>query len=318
MPVTPTYRGSTSRRSSATRTRSPRRPHRSPSSSVTPTRSRPGRRTRRGRRDLLVHRLRTRVRRPVQRRLARTDVRWPCSSSSATAARSRMSWHFQPQFHLFGGGTALPQPQILAPTLTLGEATAGVVFSGREPVDAHHQLTVSVTNLRPTIPPPPGQPPGPLDVADLTITYGDRRETFRRVTLNALASGSERRQHPGATHRDRSPARFLSGNGSASGNDSRADGTYPTVSAGGARAHSAEWRAACGAVHDLSPRRLRRRLRAGQGSGQDPRVQSPAHAGDLDPPVASEALAMAERKRAFVVADPLADASPTRPARRCR
>src|SRR5690349_839086 len=87
----------------------------------------------------------------------------------------------KPQFYKYSGGV----DPIEEPTLTLDVvANSGIVFTGREPVDANHQLTVAITNLRPTIPPPPGQPPGPLDVADLTFAYGDRAETFRRVTLN--------------------------------------------------------------------------------------------------------------------------------------
>ena len=214
----------------------------------------------------------------------------------------------QPQFHRFGGGTALPQPQILAPALTLGDATAGVVFSGREPVDAHHQLTVSVTNLRPTIPPSSGQPPGPLDVADLTITYGDRAETFRRVTLNASPPVADAGNTP--EQRIGTEAQPVSSLVTVAPLVTTAvpDGAYPTV-----------WPAA------LGPTPLDGGLPAepfttyhpgdfGDAFGQDKAVDKiPVFnllltPGIWDPPVVSEALAMAERKRAFVVADPPADA----------
>ena len=110
----------------------------------------------------------------------------------------------QPQFHPFGGGTALPQPQILAPTLTLGDAPA------------RHSVHRPRTRRRP--PHAHGldhQPEGddhlghrrPLDLADLTIGYGDRAETFRRVTLNAVAAGADAEQHPRQAHRDCEPIR---------------------------------------------------------------------------------------------------------------
>jgi phage tail sheath protein FI len=68
-----------------------------------------------------------------------------------------------------------------APKLVLGSATTGITFTGREPVDAYHRLTVAVSNLRRT---DPTSTAGPLDVADVTIGYVGRSETFRHVTLN--------------------------------------------------------------------------------------------------------------------------------------
>lgn len=53
-----------------------------------------------------------------------------------------------------------------------------IVFTGLEPVDANHQLTVAVTNLRTTA-------GTPNDTADLTVAYGTRVETYRGVVLGA-------------------------------------------------------------------------------------------------------------------------------------
>src|SRR4051812_48464289 len=53
----------------------------------------------------------------------------------------------QPTVNLLSGTSTALAP----PTLTLGSGSAGIVFTGREPVDAQHALTVSVTNLRSTL-----------------------------------------------------------------------------------------------------------------------------------------------------------------------
>jgi hypothetical protein len=80
-----------------------------------------------------------------------------------------------PSFHSLVGSPTLP---VTPPSLTIGTAGSGIVFTGREPVDGHHPLTVSITNLKATT------GTAPLDLADITVGYGSRAETFRRVTLN--------------------------------------------------------------------------------------------------------------------------------------
>ena len=205
----------------------------------------------------------------------------------------------KPQLHLTGIDT--PQ-EIPGPSLTLGDTTAGVVFTGLEPVDAYHQLTVSITNLRPT-PPPLGQPPGPPDVADVTVAYGHRVETFRRVTLNASPpaadAGNTLEQRIGTAA---NPVSSLVTVAPTSG------GAYPTV-----------WPTALGPTPldgglPTTPFTTYYPGDFGSAFGQDKAVDKiPVFnllltPGIWDPPVVSEALAMAERKRAFVVADPPADA----------
>jgi phage tail sheath protein FI len=85
----------------------------------------------------------------------------------------------EPQFHPLGAGVTAP---VTPPTLLLGTAANGVTFTGREPVDAAHPLTVSVTNLKDSD-----------AVADLTVAYAGRSETFRGVTLTDPANGPEKR-----------------------------------------------------------------------------------------------------------------------------
>lgn len=83
----------------------------------------------------------------------------------------------QPHVHRGTATDDLPRP-----ALTLGSQTAGITFTGREPVDAYHQLTIAVSNLKRT---DPTATAAPFDIADIMITYPGRPpETFRRVTLN--------------------------------------------------------------------------------------------------------------------------------------
>ncbi|MBK8460549.1 MAG: phage tail sheath family protein [Micropruina sp.] len=202
-----------------------------------------------------------------------------------------------PQFHDLGGG---PTTDLAAPTLTIGTNANGIVVSGREPVDAHHALTVSITNLRASI--------GitPLDLADLTISYAGRAETFRRVTLNPTPPAAD------------------AGNTLEARLGTAAKPVSSLVTVGPTTAYPTEWPAALGATP------LDGQLPANPFSTFSPGDFSDAFEpekaldkisifnllltpGVWDPGVTSAALAVAERKRAFVVMDPPADtvADPT-------
>ena len=83
----------------------------------------------------------------------------------------------QPQLHPFGGGAPTP---VLPPSLTLGTATVGITFTGREPVDASHALTVSLTNLKDST------TPGTFDIADVTVGYASRSEAISKMISEQL------------------------------------------------------------------------------------------------------------------------------------
>jgi phage tail sheath protein FI len=68
------------------------------------------------------------------------------------------------------------------PTLRIGTNPTAILFTGREPVDGAHALTVSITNPR------AGDTPGTNDLADITVSYGSQSETFRGVTLDPTPS----------------------------------------------------------------------------------------------------------------------------------
>jgi phage tail sheath protein FI len=86
------------------------------------------------------------------------------------------------QFFLNGGSDAYvvglkPSVHSASPTTDFPVVTGDLVsirFTGREPVDAAHELGVSLTNAN-----------AAGNAADLTITYGARAETFRNVSLLA-------------------------------------------------------------------------------------------------------------------------------------
>jgi uncharacterized protein len=92
------------------------------------------------------------------------------------------------QFFLNGGSdafvVALPssyydstgnkKADVLPPTVTVGPVT----FTGLEPVDLT-PMTVTINNLKSS------SPLSPNDTADVTISYGSRSETYRKVNLNS-------------------------------------------------------------------------------------------------------------------------------------
>jgi phage tail sheath protein FI len=71
--------------------------------------------------------------------------------------------------------TALPSAKVSATV-----PTQGLVFTAREPID-RILMYVAISNLKPSSP----APGAPLDIFDVTITYGSRVESYRGVTLNA-------------------------------------------------------------------------------------------------------------------------------------
>ncbi len=78
----------------------------------------------------------------------------------------------EPKLHTVPPSTSDPLPH---PTGDLGS----IRFTGLEPVDDGHILTVSITN------------PQSSDVADITVAYGSRGETFRNVSLSDKISGKD-------------------------------------------------------------------------------------------------------------------------------
>ena len=89
------------------------------------------------------------------------------------------------QFFLNGGSDAYVIG--LAPTLTPpvqggypkpGVDLGTIQFTGTEPIDGSYGMTVSITNVRSN-----------NDVADITVTYGSRAETFRGVSLTEKLNG---------------------------------------------------------------------------------------------------------------------------------
>ena len=199
----------------------------------------------------------------------------------------------KPAIH--SGTTASELP---LPALTLGSATTGMTFTGREPVDAHYQLTVGVTNLKRT---DPTDATKPLDIADVTIGYAGRSEVFRHVTLNPAPSSADAantlEQRIGTADNPVSTLVTVA-----------PSGTYPT-----------QW------PNALAPQPLASGLPTTPFTTFEPGDFTEAFAADgaldkltvfnllltpgiWDFGVVSTALAFAERKHAFMVVDPPADA----------
>ena len=203
----------------------------------------------------------------------------------------------QPQLHPFGGGAPTP---VLPPSLTLGTATVGITFTGREPVDGSHALTVSLTNLKEST------TPGTFDIADVTVGYASRSETFRRVTLNPA---------PAPADANNTIEKRL---GTAAAPVSSIVTVAPTA------AYPTAWPGALGPTPfdsnlpatpftTYSPGDFNDAFEEDKALDKIPIFNLLLTPGIWDPGVVSIALAVAERKRAFMVADPPADsvADPT-------
>jgi phage tail sheath protein FI len=79
-------------------------------------------------------------------------------------------------YQLSGGA---PPQAIVPATQTLATTGGGIIFTAKEPTDsADTVLTINISNVRSSL--PAGVP---LDLADYTITYGTRVETYRGAQL---------------------------------------------------------------------------------------------------------------------------------------
>jgi uncharacterized protein len=204
----------------------------------------------------------------------------------------------QASFHDLLTKTASAVP---APTLTVPGATAGtgIEFTGLEPVDGNTQLTVSITNVRASV-----SGSGTNDLADLIVTYGSRTETYRRVTLNPAPAPAD----AGNTLAKRLGTATAPVSSLVSVSIPSGDTGYP-----------AAWPFA------LAPTPLTATMPTDPFTTYSPgdfaatfQADSPLDKvqifnllltpGVWDLPVVSEALAFAERKRAFMIMDPPADA----------
>jgi hypothetical protein len=207
----------------------------------------------------------------------------------------------KPKTTLLSSGTS---SDLQEPTLEMpGAGSTGILFTGLEPVDDRLKLTVSVTNLQATT------SGGALDIADITITYGTRTETFRHVTLNpappAADAGNTLEKRIGTAPKLVSSLVTVS--------VPTGDTGYPT-----------EW------PGSVAPTPLDSNLPTNPFTSYLASDFADAFATDgsldkvavfnllltpgiWDPPVVSEALSFAERKRAFSIVDAPADtvADPT-------
>jgi phage tail sheath protein FI len=187
-----------------------------------------------------------------------------------------------------------------APTLHLTGAApnTGILLTGREPVDAARLLTIAISNLQGSS----------NEIADVVVTYGTRTETFRRVTLDPTP--------PPGDEANTLEARIGTAGASVS--------TLVTVSQPTGETYPTSWPGA------LAPTALDSNLPTVpftsylasdfvEAFAQDGALDKIAifnlllTPGVWDPQVVSEALAFAERKRAFMIVDAPGDtvADPT-------
>jgi len=194
----------------------------------------------------------------------------------------------------------LSDPTLLPTLVVPGPGTTGIQFTGLEPVDANKQLTVSITNLRASIPGVTSN-----DLADLVISYGNVTETYRRVTPNptpALASdaGNTLALRVGTAANPVSALVTVS---------TPAGDTYPTSwpFALSPTPLTITW-PSTNPFTTYSPGDFFNTFQADSPLDKVQIFNLLLTPGVWDLSVVSEALAFAERKRAFVIMDPPADA----------
>jgi phage tail sheath protein FI len=198
----------------------------------------------------------------------------------------------QPTFQILSGGTQPLQP----PTLALGDSTNGIVFTGLEPVDDSHPLTISITNLQATS-------GSTLDIADVIIGYGNRAETYRHVTLNP--------NPPTADANNMLEKRI--------GTTATPVSSLVTVAPPPGGAYLTDWgtplaptpldgRLPTVPFTTFSPGDFTAAFAADQALDKIPVFNLLVTPGVFDSGVVAQALAVAEKKRAFMVMDPPADA----------
>jgi phage tail sheath protein FI len=202
----------------------------------------------------------------------------------------------RPQIRDWSTLAATPIPN---PILMIGDTTTGIQLTGLQPVDANHALTVSILNPRSST----GNQGDPNDLADITITYGTTAETYRRVTLASPPPTADAANtlelRIGTTDK---PVSSLVTVSPPSG------GAYPTAWVGALGATPLDAGLPTTPFTTYFPGDFSNAFEPDQALDKIPIFNLLLTPGIWDPGVVSEALAVAERKRAFMVVDPAADA----------
>lgn len=198
----------------------------------------------------------------------------------------------QAEFHPTPGPG--PAVTIAQPTLSVPCTGGNLILTGLEPVDDHHQLLVSITNPRTSAAPPATTP---LDLADITITYGSRVETYRKVSLNSTDPANSPAKRIGTVDNPVSSLVTVSTSAPLTAWPSAAIGPIPLTFALPAPPFTTFY-----------PGDFTAAFEADQPLDKIPIFNLLLTPGVWDQGVVGEALAVAERKRAFMIVDPPADA----------
>jgi Bacteriophage tail sheath protein len=203
----------------------------------------------------------------------------------------------QPQFNILAGGS---QP-ISSPGLTYPDSssTTGIQFTGLQPVDTSHALTVSITNPRPSDP-----QSNKNDLTDIVISYGTTTESYRRVTLS----------NP-PPPQDASNTLELRIGTAANPVSALVQVSVPSAATG----YPTEWPLAIAPTPlsmtmpsapftTYSPADFTQAFMQDNPLDKLPGFNLLATPGVWDPGVVSDGLAFCERKQAFMIVDPPADA----------
>ncbi|MEE6179647.1 phage tail sheath family protein [Mycobacterium sp. 050134] len=193
----------------------------------------------------------------------------------------------QPEFHDLSNNTPTA---ITNPTLLVGDANHGITFTGLEPVDANQTLQVSIHARQ-------SSGSNTNDLADMTITYGGRAESYRGVTLDSSDTTNFIEKRIGTTANPVSSLVTVA-----------PTAAYPTAWAEQS-ATALDGHLPTNPFTTFFPGDFTAAFDADRALDKIPIFNLLLTPGISDVGVVGEALAFAERKRAFVVVDPPADAA---------
>jgi phage tail sheath protein FI len=152
-------------------------------------------------------------------------------------------------------------------------------------------MTVALSNFQSSTPTVPPAPPGPLDLADIVVSYGSTAETYRKVKISNITTVLANSSLVSVTPSSTAPTAYVTA--------AATPAPYPLVYS---TVPNASWTV-------INPGDFGQVFEDYASLDKVPIFNLLAVPGISDPAVASEAVAFCERKRAFYIADTPSSAS---------
>jgi phage tail sheath protein FI len=208
------------------------------------------------------------------------------------------------QYYSYSGTPPVPTAEggVAAASVDISGVAGDITFTALQPVgipatapatgEVGTAMTVQLSNLQSSTPTVPPAPPGPLDTADIVISYGLTAETYRKVKISNIVTALANSNLVSVTLSATPPTAYAA---SATPAPTPASLVY-------AAAPDPSWTV-------INPGDFGQVFEDYQSLDKVPIFNLLAVPGISDPSVASEAVAFCERKRAFYIADTPSSAS---------